>query len=123
MMEYDVFISYSHPDKAAADAACATLEQAGIRCWMAPRDIVPGADWSESIINAIARAKVLVLIFSRNANESPQIKREVERAVNKGLPVIPVRIEDTTPSKALEYFISTPHWLDAFTPPLEERLM
>jgi hypothetical protein len=121
-MEYDVFISYSHPDKASADAACATLEQAGIRCWIAPRDIVPGMDWGESIVTAITGAKVLVLIFSQHANESPQIKREVERAVAKGLPIIPVRIEDTVPSKALEYFISTPHWLDAFTPPLEERL-
>lgn len=121
-MEYDVFVSYSHPDKAAADAACATLEQAGIRCWIAPRDIVPGTDWSKSIINAIAGAKLMVLIFSQHANVSPQIKREVERAVNKGLPIIPVRIEDAVPSKALEYFISTPHWLDAFTPPLQERL-
>jgi hypothetical protein len=121
-MEYDVFVSYSHPDKASADAACATLEQAGIRCWIAPRDIVPGTDWSESIINAIEGAKVFVLIFSKHANVSPQIKREVERAVSKGVPIIPVRIEDTAPSKALEYFISTPHWLDAFTPPLEERL-
>ena len=121
-MEYDVFISYSHPDKAAADAACATLEQAGIRCWIEPRDIVPGMDWGESIVTATTGAKVLVLIFSQHANESPQIKREVERAVAKGLPIIPVRIEDTVPSKALEYFISTPHWLDAFTPPLEERL-
>ena len=41
-MEYVVFISYSHTDKASADAACATLEQAGIRCRIAPRDIVPG---------------------------------------------------------------------------------
>jgi hypothetical protein len=121
-MEYDVFVSYSHPDKASADAACATLEQAGIRCWIAPRDIVPGMDWSEAIINAIEGAKVFVLIFSKHANVSQQIKREVERAVNKGLPIIPVRIEDAAPSKALEYFISTPHWLDAFTPPLEERL-
>ena len=115
-MQFDVFISYSHEDKAAADAACATLEQAGIRCWIAPRDIVPGMDWSESIINAIERAKLIVLIFSGHANESPQIKREVERAIHMGLPIIPVRIEDTAPSKSLEYFISTPHWLDAFTP-------
>ena len=121
-MQFDVFISYSHEDKAAADAACATLEQAGIRCWISPRDIVPGMDWSELIINALERAKLMVLIFSGHANESPQIKREVERAVHIGLPIIPVRIEDTAPSKSLEYFISTPHWLDAFTPPLEERL-
>jgi hypothetical protein len=84
MMENDVFVSYSHPDKASADAACATLEQAGIRCWIAPRDTVPGMDWSESIINAIEGAKVFVLIFSTDANVLQQIKREVEWAVNKG---------------------------------------
>ncbi len=42
-MAYDVFISYSTPDKVIADAACATLEQRQIRCWMAPRDVLPGA--------------------------------------------------------------------------------
>ena len=121
-MQFDVFVSYSSEDKAAADAACALLEQNAIRCWIAPRDIVPGTDWGEAIIDAIERARLFVLIFSGHANESPQIKREVERAVNKGVPIIPVRIEDIAPSKSLEYFISTPHWLDAFTPPLEERL-
>jgi WD40 repeat protein len=64
----------------------------------------------------------MVLIFSANANTSAQIKREVERAVNKGIPVIPFRIEDVAPTETLEYFISTPHWLDAFTPPLERHL-
>jgi hypothetical protein len=121
-MNFDVFISYPHQDKATADAACATLESSGIRCWIAPRDIVPGADWGESIVDAIAGARTMVLIVSGAANISPQIKREVERAVNKGIPIIPVRIENVLPSKSLEYFISTPHWLDAFTPPLEEHL-
>jgi hypothetical protein len=36
--------------------------------------------------------------------------------------VIPLRIEDVLPSKTLEYFISTQHWLDALTPPLEDHL-
>ena len=121
-MEFDAFISYSHQDKPVADAACASLEAAGIRCWIAPRDIVPGRDWGESIIDAIAGAKVVILIFSGHANASPQIKREVERGVNRGIPIVPVRIEDIAPSKSLEYFISTPHWLDAFTPPLEQHL-
>lgn len=121
-MAHDVFISYSSKDKATADAACAVLEQRGLRCWMAPRDILPGADWGEAIIDGINAARVLVLVFSGHANASPQIKREVERAVSKGLPIIPVRIEEVAPVKALEYFISTPHWLDAFTPPLERHL-
>src|ERR1700704_3147496 len=103
---FDAFISYSHQDKPTADAACATLESTGVRCWIAPRDIVPGKDWGESIIDAIEGAKVMVLIFSGHANASPQIKREVERAVNKGISIITVRIEEIAPSKALEYFIS-----------------
>jgi hypothetical protein len=118
-MEFDVFLSYSSKDKPAADAACHALEAAGIRCWMAPRDILPGAEWGASIVKAIAGAKAMVLIFSGNANESRQVTREVERAVNKGIPVIPVRIQDIMPTDSLEYFLSTPHWLDAFTPPIE----
>ena len=121
-MAHDVFISYSHKDKPTADAVCARLEARGIRCWVAPRDIAPGGDWSESIIDAINGANVMVLVFSGHANGSVQIKREVERAVAKAIPIIPLRIEDVPPTKSLEYFLSTPHWLDALTPPLERQL-
>ena len=121
-MPHDVFISYSSLDKTAADATCAALEAAGIRCWIAPRDIIPGKEWGDAIIEAINASRVLVLIFSANANASPQIRREVERAVHKGIPIIPLRIEDILPTHALEYFIGTVHWLDALTPPLENHL-
>jgi hypothetical protein len=121
-MPHDAFISYSSLDKAAANAACAALEAAGIRCWIAPRDILPGKEWGEAIIEAINGSHVLVLIFSANANASPQIRREVERAVHKGIPIVPLRIEDIVPTHALEYFIGTVHWLDALTPPLENHL-
>ncbi|HEY2706749.1 MAG TPA: tetratricopeptide repeat protein [Caulobacteraceae bacterium] len=121
-MAHDVFISYSPQDKLTADAACAVLEAAGIRCWIAPRDVTPGSEWSESIIDAIAEVRAFVLVFSAHANESGQVKREVERAVHQGIPIVPFRIEDVPPTKSLEYFISTPHWLDAFSPPLQEHL-
>jgi hypothetical protein len=121
-MAHDVFISYSSKDKPAADATCAKLEARQIRCWMAPRDITPGDDWSSSIVDAINGARAMVLVFSANANSSQQIKREVERAVHKGIPIIPLRIENVVPEKSLEYFISTPHWLDAYTEPLDHHL-
>jgi|HubBroStandDraft_1064217.scaffolds.fasta_scaffold00135_4 hypothetical protein len=121
-MAHEVFISVSSKDKVIGDAVCAALEAAGIGCWIAPRDIEPGAEWAESIIDAIGSARCFVLVFSGHANSSPQIRREVERAVNKDVPIIPLRIEDVPPSKTLEYFISTPHWLDAFTPPLDGHL-
>lgn len=121
-MAHDVFISHSAKDKTIADAVCATLERKGIRCWIAPRDIVPGKQWGEAIIDAIGASRVMVLLFSSNANESQQIVREVERAVNKGIPVVPFRVEDVDPNKSLEYYISAPHWLDALTPPLESHV-
>jgi hypothetical protein len=121
-MAHDIFVSYSNKDKPTADAICAALEANGIRCWIAPRDILPGSDWGEAIIDAIHACRVMVLVFSGNSNNSPQIKREIERAVNAGIPVVPFRIEDVLPSKTLEYFISTQHWLDALTPPLEQHL-
>ena len=91
-------------------------------CWIAPRDVVPGADWGESIIDAIESSRIMILIFSRSAHASPQIKREVERAVNKGVYIIPFRVDDIPPTKSLEYFISTSQWMDAFSPPLERHL-
>ena len=121
-MAHDVFVSYSVKDKTTADAICASLEANGIRVWIAPRDVMPGSDWGESIIEAIEQSQVMILVFSANSNASPQIKREIERAVNKGVTVVPFRIDDILPSKTLEYFISTQHWLDAFTPPLEKHL-
>jgi hypothetical protein len=119
---HDVFISYASRDKPVADAVCAALEGRGIRCWIAPRDILPGLDWGAAIIGAITDCRVMILVFSSHANRSPQISREVERAVSKGITIIPLRIEDVPPAKSLEYFISTPHWLDALSRPIERHL-
>ena len=75
-MAHDVFISYSSKDKLTADAVCAALEANGIRCWIAPRDILPGSDWGEAIIDAIHACRAMLLIFSSNSNASAQINRE-----------------------------------------------
>jgi hypothetical protein len=121
-MNFDAFISYASKDKPTADAVCAALEDAQIRCWIAPRDILPGSDWSASIIDALDQCRVMILIFSGNANDSQQIRNEVVHAVHRGVPVIPVRIEDIPPGKSLAYFMSGVHWLDALSPPLEAHL-
>jgi TIR domain len=122
MMDFDVFISYSSKDKEIADAACAALEMAGIRCWIAPRDIVPGREWGAAIVEAIDNSRLMVLIFSSGANQSRQIYREVERAVSKGIPILPMRIEDVPPADSLAYYMNAVQWLDAHTPPPEQHL-
>ncbi|MGD0023398.1 MAG: toll/interleukin-1 receptor domain-containing protein [Xanthobacteraceae bacterium] len=122
MMVFDAFLSYPHADKATADAVCATLESEGIRCWIAPRDITPGEEWAAAIFHAINHCRVMILIFSSRANESRQVRREVECAISNGVPVVPLRIEDVVPTASLAYFMASVHWLDALTPPLEKHL-
>jgi hypothetical protein len=118
-MARDVFISYSQPDHTCAFELVARLEAEGIKCWIAPRDIAPSADWAAEIMDAISSVRVMILVFSANSNLSPQVRREVERAVHKQLSVLPFRIENVPPSKSLEFFLSAQHWMDAFPPPRE----
>lgn len=120
-MAHEVFISYSNKDKAVADALCHRLEEDGIRCWIAPRDIAPGDNWAGSIASAIPESSVLVLIFSASANKSKQVVREVELAINSDVVLIPLRIEDVTPTGSMSYYLATTHWLDAIDAKLESK--
>ena len=69
-MAHDVFISHSTKDKAIADAVCAALEAGKIKCWIAPRDIIPGDKWASAIVEAIDNSRIMLLIFSHNSNNS-----------------------------------------------------
>jgi len=117
-----VFISHSSKDKNVADAICNWLEKKGVRCWIAPRDILHGVDYGESIINAIHKSQIMIVVFTTNANDSIFVGKEVERAISKGSIVIPVRLQEILPSKSMEFFLSSSHWLDAISPPIEAHL-
>jgi hypothetical protein len=121
-MAFDVFISHSSKDKQVADAACMALEAARVRCWIAPRDVRVGVEYATAISEAIDASHIMVVIVSSRSNESRQVPREVERAVRKGVRIIPMRIESVDPEQAIGYFIDSIHWLDAITPPLEKHL-
>lgn len=120
-MAHDVFVSYSAKDKAVAETVCSALESNGIKCWIAPRDIYAGS-YSVSIIRAISKCRIMVLIFSASSNKSKQVINEVERATSKGKVVYPFRIEEVSPSEELELFVSSEQWLDAYAPPLDDHL-
>jgi TolB-like protein/Tfp pilus assembly protein PilF len=109
----DVFLSYASPDSGVADTVCEALESEGITCWIAPRNVVPGEFYAESIVHAIDASRVLVLVLSQNAASSPHVLREVERASSKRHPVISLRLDITPLPAALEYFLNSSHWLDA----------
>jgi hypothetical protein len=116
-MRPKVFISHSTKDKALADAICQRLESEGVKCWIAPRDIEVGSDWTEGIMRGIETCRVFVLVFSGNANGSEHVRREVAKAFSLKLAVIPFRIEAVMPNRSLGYFLETVQWLNAMDPP------
>ena len=63
-----------------------------------------------------------MLVLSSHSMRSRQVRSEVERAFSKGIPIIPLRVEDVLPQGDFEYLIGSVHWLDAMIGPLEPRL-
>ena len=106
---HDVFISYSFKNAKIADAICHHLESRAIRCWYAPRDVDPGSDWPTSIVNAITRAKVFILVFSEDSNASDDVEKELSLAIKNGCIVIPFRIDKAALSAKLSYFLNNIH--------------
>lgn len=123
-MTHDFFISYAIQDQRVADQVCRALESRGVQCWMAPRDIPPGWDYEEAIVEAIAASRALLLILSTHSNNSSHVRREVQRAFAKesATKVIPFRIENVPYSKPLSYYLSSTQWIDASTPVSESDL-
>jgi hypothetical protein len=110
-MSRHIFLSHSHVDKPMADLVLNGFEGRGIRCWVAPRDVLAGGSYAASIVDAIESADSLILIYTNNCNTSPHVLREVERALYVGINIIPIRFDDSTPSKSLNYLLATVHWL------------
>ena len=111
-MAHDIFISYANSDEIVAQQACRTIEGKGVRCWIAPRNILPGMSYAEALIDAINHSSVLLLVFSARSNRSQHVRREVERAVSKGIRILPFKIDGTIPDRDMEYYLSSSHWLD-----------
>ena len=107
-----VFISYASQDAAVANSIVENLERHGLRCWVAPRDVKPGARYADAIVRAINEASALVLVLSANAIGSDHVAREIERAASKHKQVIAFRIDAMPLSPELEYFLSNSQWID-----------
>ncbi len=110
---HDVFISYASHDAAVANDVAAALEGQDLKCWIAPRDVTPGAHYASEIVHAIDSSKAIVLILSQDAATSPHVLREIERATSKRHPVVTLRLDQTPLPAEFEYFLNTSQWLDA----------
>ena len=113
-MDPKIFITYSSKDQKVARTICTALENRGLICWISARNVKPGQNYQEQIVRAIRTARVMVLVFTANANNSNEIKKELALASQNNLVVIPVRIEDVAPNEAFAYEFATRQWIDLF---------
>jgi TolB-like protein/Flp pilus assembly protein TadD len=111
-MRRDVFVSYASRDAAIANSVVVRLEQSGIRCWIAPRDVLPGTLYADGIVGAIDDSRILVLILSQAAEASAHVSRELERAVSKRHPIIALKVDGAPLNRAFEYFLNQSQWIE-----------
>ena len=108
-----IFISHSSADAETAAKICDLLERHQTPCFIAPRDIRSGKEYAEELLNGIDRSTAMILLMSENANHSPHVLREVERAVSKSIPILVYKIEDVSLTRSMDYFLMTHQWVPA----------
>ena len=95
--DYDCFFCYSRQDASIVRRAYYFLEKAGYRCWMDYDSISLGQSMMSSIFyNAIDRSKCVLFFSSENSNMSKWIHLEVDYAVSRGIPVFPIKLDDSS---------------------------
>lgn len=122
LFKYDLFISYATENKDIADYIVEKIEKRGYKCFIAPRDIQTGNEYAVEIIRGISNSTAVLLVFSSESDKSHYVLREINSAVSRNRPIIPLRIEDFLPSEALEFYLGPTHWLDAFPEILDVHL-
>ena len=120
--KYDLFISHSSKNKDIADYLVKRIEERGYKCFIAPRDINPSAEYASEIIVGISNSIAVLLIFSHDSDKSAYVVREINSAVSRNKPIIPFRIEDILPSESMEFYLGAIHWLNAFPQILDSHL-
>lgn len=118
---YYVFISYCPENQREADVLCRALEASRIPCWLASRDILPGVEAGEATNEALDASRIVVLLLSDQANQSPGVSRQIDRAAHKRRTIITFRLQNVLPRGSMEYYLSNTHWFDAFEGRVEEH--
>ena len=118
-MTHDVFISYSTNDQTIVEGVSHYLEQNGIRCFVAYRDIPRGVVWAAAITEAIEISKLMIVVFSEHFNRSPQVDREIEMCIEEGKPILTFKIQNAPFTGAKKYYLKNINWIDAFPNPNE----
>lgn len=87
-----MFISSASVNYNVAEQIRTMLEGGGISCWIATRDILPGAVWAEEIMSALEAARTVIVVFFAAADLAPLFlpAGEQQRGLRSFLPLEPI---------------------------------
>lgn len=106
-MDQKVFISHSSKDHGIAQDLCDFLEQRGIGCWLAPRDVPSGDMFAGRIVAAIKACHVVAVLLTEASVGSQHVLREVLLATREQKYLLPIMAEpDVKLSTSLDYLLS-----------------
>jgi hypothetical protein len=90
----DVFLSYASADRPRVAPLVEALRTRGWSVWW-DRTVAPGKTWDDVIESALADARCVVVLWSRNSIRSHWVLTEAEEARNRGI-LVPALLEDVT---------------------------
>ena len=106
-----IFISFSSKQENEANRICLFLEKNGTKCFISSRDLIPGEEYASQLLENIDKSDAVLLILSKDANESPHVLREIEYAVSHRIPVLVYSFEEVELTKSMEYYLMTHQWI------------
>ncbi|MFT5509693.1 MAG: hypothetical protein ACI89J_002780 [Hyphomicrobiaceae bacterium] len=111
-----VFICHSSIDERLACSIVAIFEKAGIRCWIAPRDIPPGTQFDIKIVDALETCTDMILLHSDHARKSTHVQREIRIWSETNKRLLHVRLDNSPLSKQMRYYLTGHQWTKTANP-------
>jgi hypothetical protein len=87
-----VFVSHSSVDVNIATDIYSHLKASGFNPWMAVKDIPAGANYAEILSQSLEAAAALIVVLTQSGIQSQHVKREVNIAIDLGIPIFPLNL-------------------------------
>ena len=102
-MKYDIFISYSRKDFKVVSKIAQKVSDAGYSVWMDVDGIESGDEFKSKIAFAIKNSKLFLFFSSLASNKSEWTVKEVNYAIKKKIPIIPIRLDNADYNDSVDF--------------------
>jgi len=110
----DVFVCFSSKNQAIAERIVNVIEDEGLSCWIATRNLRPNdqQNYWDSIEQAIKRAKVVLVVSSEDAMLSRDVIKEIDIAIDNSKKLLEFKIDDSSHTTFFKYAFDGLQWID-----------